>query len=258
MATYAPGMPCWADLGSPDLEASRAFYGGLFGWSAEMSPEPEAGGYTTFLLDGKGVAAVGPLMGEDQPPVWTTYFASDDADATAASVADAGGTVIVAPMPVLNFGRFAICSDPAGAVFGVWQRGSMAGADVVGEPGSMGWNELTTRDVDGSKTFYGSVFAWKYRDVPYEGVDYTLFEVDDRAAAGLMPMVGDLWPPDLPPHWMLYFNVEDTDAAAAKAASLGGTVSILPTDTPAGRLAVLGDPHGAFFSIIKPNADYAP
>ena len=102
------------------------------------------------------------------------------------------------------------------------------------------------------------MFAWKYRDVPYEGVDYTLFEVDDRAAAGLMPMVGDLWPPDLPPHWMLYFNVEDTDAAAERAANLGGTVSILPTDTPAGRLAVLGDPHGAFSRSSRPTPDYAP
>lgn len=258
MATYAPGAPCWVDLGSPDPAASVAFYGGLFGWSAQIAPEPEARGYTTFLKDGKPVAAVGPLQTDQQPPAWVSYFATDDADAVAVAVRASGGAVIVEPLDVLGYGRMAVFHDPAGAVAAVWQAGSMSGAEVTGEAGALAWNELTTRDVDGSKEFYPAVFGWAARDVPFEDASYTLWEVDGQPVAGMMPMVGEQWPPDLPPHWMVYFAVDDTDAAAGRVAELGGQVSVPPTDTPAGRLAVVGDPHGAFFSIIRPDPAFRP
>ena len=66
----------------------------------------------------------------------------------------------------------------------------------------------------------------------------------------MMPMVGDAWPADLPPHWMVYFAVEDTDATASRCEELGGRVPQTPFDTPQGRAAVLTDPEGAVFSII--------
>src|SRR2546421_12855835 len=91
MQKYDPGTPCWVDLGSRDLEASKSFYGQLFGWEAETAPDPEAGGYTMFKLRGNMVAAVGPLMDENQPPSWTTYVSVDDADKTAAMAKEAGG-----------------------------------------------------------------------------------------------------------------------------------------------------------------------
>lgn len=124
--------------------------------------------------------------------------------------------------------------------------------------GALAWNELTTRDVDGSKEFYPAVFGWAVRDVSFEDASYTLWEVDGQPVAGMMPMVGEQWPPDLPPHWMVYFAVDDTDAAAGRVTELGGQVSVPPADTPAGRLAVVGDPHGAFFSIIRPDPAFRP
>lgn len=258
MVTYTPGTPCWVDLASPDPAQAVDFYGGLFGWTAQVAPEPEAGGYTTFFKDGQAVAAVGPLQSEQQPPAWTTYFATDDVERTAAGVPAAGGTVLVEPMDVLGYGRMAVFHDPAGTVAAVWQAGSMAGAELTGADGALAWNELTTRDVDGSKAFYGAVLGWEARDISYEGVNYVLWEQDGQAVAGMVPMVGREWPDDLPPHWMIYFAVDDPDAAAARASQLGGTVSVPPTDTPAGRMAVLGDPHGAFFSIIRPNPEFSP
>jgi predicted enzyme related to lactoylglutathione lyase len=258
MPEFTPGTPSWVDLGSPDVEVAKQFYGGLFGWTARVAPEPEAGGYTTFLSGDKAVAAVGPLFGEGQSPTWTTYFATEETDVVAARVESAGGKVLMAPMDVMRYGRMALFLDPAGAPFGVWQPGTMRGADVTGEPGSLGWNELMTRDADASKTFYVSVLGVDTREVPYDGGNYTLFQVGGVPVAGMMPMEGDAWPAELPSHWMVYFNVEDCDATAAKATELGGTVSVPPTDTAAGRFAVLGDPHGAYFSIIKPNPEFQP
>lgn len=255
---HTEGAPSWVDLASPDVEGARRFYEQLFGWTSTVADEPEAGGYTTFFRNGKAVAAVGPVMDEAQPTVWTTYFASDDADATASRVEAAGGKVIMAPMEVMRYGRMALFMDAVGAAFAVWQANEMPGAEVTGVPGALSWNELTTRDPEAAKKFYSAVFGWTARDVPYQSISYTIWEIDGRAIAGMMPMVGDSWPADLPPHWMIYFEVDDADATATRARELGGTVSIPPTDTPAGRLAVLTDPYGAFFSIIRSDPSFSP
>src|SRR3954454_18949587 len=90
--SYAPGTPCWADLGTPDIDAAVAFYGDLFGWSIpERENAEQTGGYRQAMLRGKPVAGVMPLMQEGQPPAWSTYISVEDADATAAKVREAGG-----------------------------------------------------------------------------------------------------------------------------------------------------------------------
>ena len=252
--TNAPGTPSWVDLASPDLEAARKFYAELFGWESSVASEPEAGGYTIFTLNGKAVAGAGPIMDSAQPPVWTTYVATDDANAVAARVDKAGGKVLVAPMDVMKYGRMAIFADQAGAVFAVWQANEMGGGEVFNVPGALSWNELTTRDAEGSKDFYPAVFGWTPKDTDMGDMGtYTEWMLGSKSIGGMMPMVGDMWPAEIPSHWMVYFAVADTDAAAAKVTELGGSVPVSPTDIPPGRFAVVADPHGAHFSIIKPN-----
>lgn len=259
MGTAIAGMPCWTDLASPDVAASRRFYEGLFGWTSTVAQEPEAGGYTTFLKDGKAVAAAGPLMGEGQRSAWMTYFATEDADATTARVEGAYGKILMRPMDVMGYGRMAVFLDPSGAAFAIWQAGSMPGEETSGVPGARSWNELRTRDTDGAKSFYGNVFAWRGRDLRSESGDYlyTVFEVKDAATGGMMPLAGDR-AQDVPPHWMVYFEVADPEAAAARSAELGGSVLVPPIDSGAGRIAVLVDPHGAHFSVIKSNPAFQP
>jgi len=81
-------------------------------------------------------------------------------------------------------------------------------------------------------------------------MNYTEFQLDGESIAGMMPMEGDDWPPDLPDHWMVYFAVADCDAAVARVQELGGSISVPPTDIPPGRFAVVADPHGAMFSLL--------
>jgi len=251
LTSYATGTPCWVDLGTPDVEAARAFYGGLLGWTGEPGPD-DTGGYVLAEKDGDPVAGIGPLMSPEQPTVWTTYFATPDVAATAEKVERTGGTVIAPPMKVMELGSMAIFADPAGASFGVWEKGTFGGAARVNEPGSVCWNELMTRDADTAEDFYRDTLGVGVKKSEVvDDVGYTELTVDDRTVAGMMPMNGPQWPKDIPPHWMVYFAVDDVDTAASAAGKLGGSVSVPPTDISIGKFAVVSDPAGATFSLFE-------
>jgi predicted enzyme related to lactoylglutathione lyase len=253
-SSYAPGTPCWVDYSSPDLDASIAFYGGLLGWEVpETENSAQTGGYRQALKGGLPVAGMMPKMEAGTPTAWNSYVSVSDADATAAAVQAAGGNVIAEPMDVLDLGRMAIFTDTGGAFFGVWQPNTFIGAQLVNEPGGVAWTELNTRDVEGAKQFYGSVFAdWVFEDMSNEAGDaYTMIMLGERPAGGIFDLGSKAEiPAEVPPHWQVYFGVEDADAAVAKTKEAGGMAMMEPTDIPFGRIAILGDPHGASFAVI--------
>jgi hypothetical protein len=243
-SSYDHGEPTWLDLGSPDTDASAAFYGNLFGWTATEG-RAEFGGYRNFLKDGKTVAGLMPLMSEQQPPVWTTYIRVDDAEKTNTVLAENGGTVIAPPMDVDVLGRMAIYADPSGAVFGTWQAGQHTGAQLVHEEGTFEWAELSTRDQAAVQPFYAAAFGWEAR--VSEG--YTEFQLGDRSVAGCMDMPG-MVPAEIPSYWMPYFAAGDPDAKAAEVEKLGGRIVMPGSDFPGGRFAVVQDPNGATFGLL--------
>lgn len=249
MTAPTPGVPNWVDLGTADLADATRFYTELFGWTAHVSGE-QYGGYTIFNLRGRPVAGAGPLFGEGQPTAWSAYVATDDADAVAARVEAAGGKVLVAPFDVMEQGRMSAFLDRTGAAFSVWEPGTMPGAEVFDVAGALTWLELATRDVEGSKAFYGSVFGWTARESPMMGPPYQVWELNGQTVAGMLPMEGPGWPDDLSPHWMIYFAVDDCDDTAALARDLGGRVVGTPESLAMGRYAVLQDPQGGTFSVL--------
>lgn len=247
------GVPSWVDLGTPDIEASIAFYSELFGWQIEKGPE-EAGGYSMCLKDGRAVAGMGPLMAEGQPTAWSTYVTVEDAEATAAKVAGAGGQVLMGPHRVEiggeHFGTMAVFADPSGAAISIWEPGSHVGAGLVNEPGSLTWNELVTRDIDVAKAFYGEVFGWGAVTNDTPPTTYTEWKLGDRTIGGMLQM-NDEWPAEIPSHWSVYFAVEECDATAEKAQQMGAQIAVEPRDIPGvGRFALLSDPHGATFTVM--------
>lgn len=250
--SYPPGTPSWVDLGSSDLPASKAFYCALFGWEV-VDGGPDSGGYDMFQKQDKNVAGLGPLMAQNQPPAWTTYVSVEDADATTAKVTAAGGTVLVAPMDVLDVGRMAVFLDPTGAAIALWQPRAHHGADLANEPGTFTWNELQTRDVEAAKAFYRSVFGWGAHTSEDGLMPYTEWKRGEDSVGGMMEMPDEV-PPQIPAYWLVYFAVEDCDATVTKAAGLGGTTLMPPMDVTPGRFAVLSDPTGAVFAVIKMNA----
>jgi predicted enzyme related to lactoylglutathione lyase len=271
---YIAGVPCAVDTSQPDPEAAVGFYGGLFGWEFEDVMPPESPRrYFVARLRGLDVAAVGSTpVGGPQTAMWNTYFWVDSADETAAKVHDAGGGVVSEPVDVPpDAGRTAVFTDPEGAVFRVWQANENKGAQLVNEPGSLNLNGLNTRDVEGAKSFYGSLFGWRTIDV--NGLEmWTLPGFGDflergntdlreqmaaaQAPEGFEDVVGSINPIaddqlDTPAHWSVTFAVDDADATAAKATELGGKVIVPPFDAPWVRMTVIGDPQGATFIASK-------
>ena len=246
---YASGTPCWIDIGT-DVEPATAFYGELFGWETrDAGPPEETGGYGFFLKDGRLVAGYGPQQSPG-PPHWATYVCVADADETAARIAEAAGSAFMEPTDIMGAGRLGVFADPEGAVFSIWQPGDHRGSQLMGEPGSFCWNELNTRDVAGALQFYGSVFGWTSEAREMPGGNYTELRADGRPVAGLLDMTGRV-PDEVPPHWLVYFAVDDCDAAVAKVEQLGGGRIVGPFDIPPGRFALAHDPQGAHFALIR-------
>ena len=276
---YIPGVPCWADTTQPDPDAAKEFYGGLFGWELEdvMPPGSDAK-YLEARIGGRRAAAISSAM-PGAPTTWNTYVWTTSADEIAAKVRDAGGTVVVEPMDVLDAGRMATFTDPEGAAFGVWQPAEHRGAEVVNEHGGVNFNDLNTRDPEAAKAFYDAVFGWKalameggFEMWTLPGYGDFLEELNpgtkernrelggpegfEDVVASIAPLPDDQ--PDVPAHWGITFAVDDADRAAEQAAELGGTVVMPPTDMPWVRMTVITDPQGATFTasqFVPPSRD---
>jgi predicted enzyme related to lactoylglutathione lyase len=237
------------------VTATRDFYGSLFGWEFRPGPQ-QLGPCVRALLDGHEVAGIGHLPPDRHLPVaWTPYLASDDVDLTAETVRLCGGTVGVGPLGADDAGRLMIGSDPAGAVFGVWQAAAHLGTSIGGLPGTPAWHELLTFETANVTKFYETVFGYDEEPAGEDPVvradfDYVTLRLGDRPVAGIRG-VGRTLPRDRGPHWMTYFEVADTDEATALLVGLGGHVLKPPHDTVHGRVATVADPEGARFSLIR-------
>ena len=248
---YAPGTFSWADLTTTDQPAAKAFYSALFGWEAEDMPVGEGVFYSMMSIDGKNVAAIAPQPEQQRdagvPPTWQSYVTVEDADATVQRAKELGGTAHADAFDVMEAGRMAVLQDPHGAFFMIWQPRAHIGAQLVNSPGTLTWNELSCPDFDATTAFYGGLFGWTF--APFEGSpeSYLLIQNGESGNGGIRP----LQPPDMPPHWLAYFGVEDLDASLAKLEELGGSKVTDPIDIGVGRIAVVRDPQGAAFAFYS-------
>jgi len=237
---------------------------------------------TSSIFDTSGGLSSGEVAGIRSSlaasATWNTYFWVDSADETAARVVAAGGDIASEPFEFLDAARVATFADPEGAAFSVWEAREHKGARLVNDPGVLVFNGLNTHDVEGPRSFYGSVFGWRTLAIGGGGEGWALpgygdhlerYQPDLRARlagagapAGFEEVVGSINPladdqRDTPAYWSVTFAVDDADAAAAKATELGGTVVVPPFDAPwstatyAIRLTVIADPQGATFGASK-------
>jgi predicted enzyme related to lactoylglutathione lyase len=261
---YEPGTFSWVELGTTDPEAAKAFYGELFGWEAEDVPVPDSGPYTLLRLRGETVAAMYEQPAEQReagvPPNWFSYVTVAGADEAAAAVKAAGGAVHAGPFDVMEAGRMAVVADPTGAMLGAWEPRESIGATLVNDPGCLSFNELSTDDVAKASEFYGEVFGWRVEPIDTGGGPPYWMIRHDGAAQGMNGGMRELAPEQveggMPPSWMPYFAVESVDETVAKATERGGQLGFGPMDLPTdARIAVLGDPQGAFFAIFEGEVD---
>lgn len=246
------GLFGWADLVTTDVDAAKAFYGGLFGWDFEDIPTPMGSSYTMCSLDGATVAGIGPqppgMAEQGVPSMWNSYVLVEDLDATCAAVSAAGGAVVMPAMDVMTAGRMAMVADPSGAVVGLWQPVDHQGADVFNIAGALTWNELETRDLDAALPFYTELFGWTFDDGEspgYNVIQLATKEGDDKSNGGAMVMPEGV-PDESPNFWAVYFAVDECEQAVDKAVGLGG-INVVPTMAIGpGKFAGIQDPTGGF------------
>jgi uncharacterized protein len=246
---YTPGTFCWSDLTTTDQPAAKEFYGGLFGWEAQDIPVGEGASYSMMRLDGKDVAAIAPQPPQQRdagaPPVWNSYVSVESADAAVERAKELGGTAHAPAFDVMDAGRMGVIQDPQGAYFMVWQPRAHFGAKLVNAPGALVWNELASPDLDASSAFYSGLFGWEI--APFEGSPTPYLSIKNAGAnnGGMR----ELGPPGVPPHWLVYFGVQDIDAGLAKVQELGGEKVAGPIDIQMAKIAVVKDPQGAMFAL---------
>jgi len=254
---HATGSFCWAEIGTTNFSAAKRFYTELFNWEAHDVAAGESGTYTLMQLDGRDVCGLYELnenlQSQGIPPHWLSYVAVESADQATQKAKQLGAAVMMEPFDVMQIGRMSVMQDPTGAPFAVWQPKEHKGFGVTRKPGTPCWFELATPDTAEGEKFYSSMFGWVPKEQemgpPDKPLPYTMMMQNEAPAAGMMKMAKE-WG-DIPPHWMVYVEVEDCDAVAKRAESLGGKVQVPPTDIPpVGRFSVISDPAGATFSVV--------
>ena len=236
---FQHGVPCWVDTWQDDGEAGARFYSELLGWEIEGGDVGDGRSYRMCNLRRRNAAGIGSPRpaGVAGAPAWTTYVWVDDVDGALATAIEAGGSAVLEPFESLDGGRMALIEDPQGAVFGIWRPGEHRGAQVVNEFGAWSMSPLQSPDPEASKRFYAA-------DVPGEPEQPV-----PRDVVAVLTEAG----PGQPTGWIVDLWVDDVDAVAARAADLGGTVVVPPTDRPrAGvRAASIVDPAGAAFTVTR-------
>lgn len=244
---HEPGAFCWVELATTDPAAALRYYKPLFGWTTNDFPMGDAGVYSIVQKNGRDVGGLAGLMPQQReagvPPNWASYVAVESADESAEKARQLGATVLAGPFDVMDNGRAAYLLDPVGAAVALWQAKSHPGAGVVGDPGTFVWDELQTADGEKARQFYTALFGWTAKVSP----EYTEWHQGNAARGGMRETK------DTPPHWLVYFAVEDVDATTKQSESLGGKTVVPPMDIPkVGRFSVLQDPQGAYFALFKP------
>lgn len=245
------GLPFWYELTASDSAASATFYGPVMGWQFK---DAGMSGFD-YTIASHGDDMVAGLMAPDtpMPEFWMLYFAVDDCDATATRVAALGGAIHRAPENIPGTGRFAIVTDPQGAVFGLMQPadGQPGKAFDQKSAGHANWHELQTTDPAAALRFYTTLFGW----TPGQAMDMGetgIYQLISRPEGDIGGMMG-LSQPGLPPHWLPIFGTDSIAAAMTRIAAAGGTTLHGPMEVPEGAfVCYAADPKGATFGLVGP------
>jgi uncharacterized protein len=254
---YAPGTFSWTDLTTPNQDAAKDFYVGLFGWTADDRPVSEGVTYSMMQRDGKEVAAIAPQPQQQRDagarPAWNSYITVRSADEALSRAAQLGASVHAPAFDVFDAGRMGVVQDPQGAFFSVWEPRSTIGARYVNGPGAMCWNELASPDLEASARFYGDLFGWTTEAMPGQAMEYLVIKNSEgRDNGAIRPAL----PPGSPPFWLVYFGIDDLEAGLAKVEELGGSTVAEPIQiTPSSRIAVAQDADGAVFALFSGHFD---
>ncbi len=247
-----------AELATHDLAATKAFYGGLLGWTFQdfmfgstSVAEAFAVGQPVAVLIQRPVPPAAATAGAQMQPAWVSFFAVRDVEAAKNLAVQGGAKLLFGPHPLPGLGQQAVLTDPQGAVFGFIASSSGDPKDEPAQAGQWIWSSLFAADPDTDSTFYQSVLGYDVYDMPGKGDARHFIIASDgfaRASANPMPEGNAA----MRPHWLNFVRSDDMPAMAAKVASLGGRVLVQPQkDRHGARIAVVADPMGVPFGLME-------
>jgi predicted enzyme related to lactoylglutathione lyase len=108
-----------------------------------------------------------------------------------------------------------------------------------------------SRDYEASRSFYADVFGYRLQEIGEGGFRYSVASLDGEVAVAGIGAIPAQAPAEVSSHWMVYFAVDDCDAATERVTELGGSVMQPPFDTPYGRMALVAGPEGEAFSVMQ-------
>ena len=246
------GEFCWINMLTPQPAEAREFFGKVLGWTYFELPGMGHG----IKVAGRDIGGLFDLDGPNTPPGTPAHIGVmakvENVDATCAKINAVGGTVKMA-LDIMDNLRMAVCVDPNGAEFDLWEPKKAHGMEVDGhQHGAPCWFESLTDDVDRATAFYSGLFGWRPEVMAMPGYNYTVFNLGNMQAAGMMQITPEMG--DFPPHWGVYFTSNSVDETANEAARLGAKLCVPVRDIPGvGRFAGITSRQGVTFYVIKYN-----
>ncbi len=256
------GTPFWVDLSSPDIAASMPFYADLFGWGYEEAPPEDVGGKRYAWAKNSlgypaGIASLDEeAIASGAMSQWSVQLLVDDIEDVTRRVGDFGGSVVEAPEKVGEYGIGAEIADPTGGRVNIWQA-FQSGPTIKHEHGAMQWCELMTPDPEAAAAFYRMLLRVKTdpMEMP-DGSINSIVSTADGPVMGISALGGlsdELIEKLGGPTWIVYFNVDDVDAATERAVQSGAELPDPPWDVPGiGRMAWIYDPQRALVAVTTP------
>jgi predicted enzyme related to lactoylglutathione lyase len=245
-----PGDFCWINMLTPQPALAREFFGKLLGWTYAEIP----GLGHRMQVGGRDIGGLfdlhSPKTPKGIPPCIGVMVKVDSADATCEKVMSLGGKVKPA-FDIMDNLRMAVCFDPAGANFDLFEPRKARGTDVdSGLHGAPSWFELMTTDVDGAAKFYSKVFGWTPKKVPPADLNYTVFKLDGTNVAGMLQITPPMG--SVQPHWRTYFTVKDAEEVVRMAVEFGGTITMSMREVSGGgRICGITSPQGVAFCVSQ-------
>ncbi|KAA6463292.1 VOC family protein [Acidobacteria bacterium AB60] len=247
------GKFAWYELMTSDTQAAGKFYSDVVGWTTQEMPSPDGTPYTTFNVGGAGMAGMMNIPGH---VAWVGYIHVDDVDAHIEKVVAAGGKLFRPATDIPGMLRFAVLSDPQGAAICLFTPDAAMPTPQRPEPpapGTIGWHELYTTDLEGATDFYRKLFGWtKLSDMDMGPMGtYRIFDQGEQKPMGDGGMMTK--PPHVPVScWNFYFVVDSIGEAAKRVNAGGGKILHGPAPVPGDSWIINAqDPQGAMFALVS-------
>ena len=251
------GTPIWYELLTSDQDAAQEFYATVLGWTIERPQMGPPG--VDYRVGSAKDGPVGGIMrmpeGAPMPPTWLIYFGVDDVDAAVDKAQGLGAAVHMPPMDIPDVGRMAFLADPQGCLFYVMrgfspQESNAFQDGMIALPGHGVWNELASPDQSAAIGFYGALLSFRQDGAMPMGAlgDYQFWYAGETRIGAVMPQM-----PGATAGWLVYFSVDDIDAAHRRLDAAGGKALEGPSEVPGGSFTILSvDPQGARFGLVGP------